>query len=148
MYRKRTVQLLFRMGLLSVVLGSLAAVLGPQSVWVAWALSSIWVAACMSCCCLSCTPPRATEWMMRPPSAPLAVRGVAHRAQPFEPVQCCICLETVDSVLVLVRGKCGHEFHVSCMEQWSCECLKRGDEAPTCPLDKQVWVQSSFHVSP
>ena len=49
---------------------------------------------------------------------------------------CCICYEDYhDEHTLRILPKCGHEFHLECLDQWA-YTFERKSEAPSCPLCK------------
>ena len=56
---------------------------------------------------------------------------------------CCICAAAYEKGDPLkLWPKCGHQFHVECIDQWSYtfSTRKRDDHTPTCPLCKEPLV--------
>jgi len=49
-------------------------------------------------------------------------------------VECPICLETIDDKETLFTGKCGHNYHKDCIQQWAdmADTPAQGKKCPTC----------------
>ncbi len=49
-------------------------------------------------------------------------------------VECPICLDTIDDKETLFTGKCGHNYHKDCINQWAeqADTPAQGKKCPTC----------------
>jgi hypothetical protein len=119
-------------------------VFGPGNVWVAWAVAGIATLALLAALSVFCTAkwrPLPQEPLARP--NPVCVEIVVPAEQPKIASQkdCCICLLSLGGNQPNVVGACGHSFHRQCIDRWIQECRARGDDCPTCPLDKSAWTE-------